>query len=142
MKKTILALAFFLIASYGGAQTLLAPYQMRVSTNDYPLAASNTTLRAVLQAIAAEITTNTAKIAALTTYTNLIQSGTCTNGQTVTFSNAFSSTPFVAGMWVGAVVTNETGQYPVLYVESSTTTNFVLQATASQTNQIKWKAMP
>jgi hypothetical protein len=42
MKKTILILAFAVIASCASSQTLLSPSQMGVSTNDYSLISTNT----------------------------------------------------------------------------------------------------
>jgi hypothetical protein len=130
MKKTILILAFAVIASCASSQTLLSPSQMGVSTNDYSLISTNTNMRAVLKDLVAR--------------SKLFQSGSCTNGQTVVFSNAYASVPSVSGIWNGTPVTNAAGHWPTLYFSVLTITNFIMESTVAQTNtlQIRWQAQP
>lgn len=72
-----------------------------------------------------------------------IQSGTCTNGQTISFTPAFSSTPMVAGAFFGvprdgngALVTNA-----VIYISSVSANSFVLDSITPCTNKIHWTAI-
>jgi hypothetical protein len=84
---------------------------------------------------------NIAKSALTNAIDDLIQSGTSTNMQTISFTPAFSSTPIVSGMYLGAVATNDAGQYPVIYIDSVSVSQVRFGSTVMQTNPIYWTAV-
>lgn len=70
------------------------------------------------------------------------QSGTCTNGQTISFTPAFGATPIVSAIWFGLPAeTNASGNVGALYIESVSTAQFVVKSTVDSTNMIHWTAM-
>lgn len=71
----------------------------------------------------------------------IIQTGTCTNGQTISFTPAFSATPILSATYYGLVETNANGAAPSLYISSISASSFVVQGTFPATNRIYWTAI-
>lgn len=91
---------------------------------------------------ASKLTGNIAEDRLTNAWDNIIQTGTCTNDQAISFTPAFTTTPVLSGTWVGnPAETNGDGGTAEIYVKAISASGFTLSSVVAQTNAIHWAAI-
>lgn len=118
-----------------GGSVPIAAITNALSTGTYTLGGSATIP-------AAGLSGNIAEARLTNAFDNIIQTGGCTNDETISFSPAFTTTPILTGTWVGnPAETNADGGTAVIYIKSISASSFVLSSVVPQTNSIHWQAI-